>query len=239
MAGGHYVALSGMRTRLDELDRLASDIANVGTAGYKAERTSTRDAPRPAFDQALETAIDASTGSRRLDARAGAIEPTGRKLDIAIEGTGFLVVDTPAGARYTRNGHLTRSIDGTLTTSDGSVVRGVDGPIKLGPGAITIEEDGTIKSGDTVAGRLSIVEFADPGRLVRETGAMLRADEAKPTPAAQSQVRAGSLEQSNVSMVDRVAELTTVNRGFQALQKAISVLMNDVDGRAVDSLGRR
>lgn len=99
MAGGHYVALSGMRTRLDELDRLASDIANVGTAGYKAERAGFRNAPRPVFDAALETAIDASTGGRRLDTRPGAIERTGRDLDIAIEGRGFLVVDTPAGAR--------------------------------------------------------------------------------------------------------------------------------------------
>ena len=58
MAGGHYVALSGMRTRLDELDRLASDLANVGTAGYKAERTGHRNVPRPVFDDALESAID-------------------------------------------------------------------------------------------------------------------------------------------------------------------------------------
>ena len=97
MAGGHYVALSGMRTRLDELDRLASDLANVGTAGYKAERTGHRNVPRPVFDDALESAIDSSLGARRLDARAGAIEPTGRAMDVAIEGTGFLAVDTPAG----------------------------------------------------------------------------------------------------------------------------------------------
>ena len=49
----------------------------------------------------------------------------------------------------------------------------------------------------------------------------------------------GSLEQANISVVDRVAELTNVNRSFQALQKAVSVLMNDVDGKAIDSLGRR
>ena len=109
MAGGHYVALSGMRTRLDELDRLASDLANVGTAGYKAERTGHRNVPRPVFDDALESAIDSSLGARRLDARAGAIEPTGRAMDVAIEGAGFLAVDTPAGPRYTRNGHLSRT----------------------------------------------------------------------------------------------------------------------------------
>lgn len=238
MAGGHYVALSGMRTRLDELDRLANDIANVGTAGYKAERTGQRNAPRPVFDDALETAIDASTGGRRLDARAGAIEPTGRNMDLAIEGNGFLVVDTAAGVRYTRNGHLNRADDGSLMTADGAVVRGVDGPIAVGTGTVTVENDGTVYSDGAVVGRLAVVQFADPGALVRESGALLRAEET-PTPVAAPTVRTGSLEQANVSIVDRVAELTSVNRSFQALQKAVSVLMNDVDGRAIESLGRR
>ena len=238
MAGGHYIALSGMRTRLDELDRLANDIANVGTAGYKAERTGQRNAPRPVFDDALETAIDASTGGRRLDARAGAIEPTGRNMDLAIEGNGFLVVDTAAGVRYTRNGHLNRADDGSLMTADGAVVRGVDGPIAVGTGTVTVENDGTVYSDGAVVGRLAVVQFADPGALVRESGALLRAEET-PTPVAAPTVRTGSLEQANVSIVDRVAELTSVNRSFQALQKAVSVLMNDVDGRAIESLGRR
>jgi flagellar basal-body rod protein FlgF len=238
MAGGHYVALSGMRARLDELDRLASDLANVGTAGYKAERTGQRNVPRPAFDAALETAIDASLGARRLDVRPGAIEPTGRSLDIAIDGGGFLVVDTPAGARYTRNGHLTRSPDGTLVTADGAVVKGADGPLTVGDGALSIDNDGSVVNDGVVVGRLAIVQFNDPGALVRESGALLKSTET-PTPVATPSLRTGSLEQANVSIVDRVAELTSVNRTFQALQKAVSVLMNDVDGRAIDTFGRR
>lgn len=238
MAGGHYVALSGMRTRLDELDRLASDLANVGTAGYKAERAGHKNVPRPVFDRTLETAIDASLGERRLDARQGAIEPTGRSLDVAIEGSGFLAVDTPAGRRYTRNGHLTRSGDGSLVTADGAVVQGVDGPLKVGQGSLSIDPDGSVVSDGVVVGRLAVVQFANPGALVRESGALLKAEET-PTPVASPMLRTGSLEQSNVSVVDRVAELTVVNRSFQALQKAVSVLMNDVDGRAIDAFGRR
>jgi flagellar basal-body rod protein FlgF len=239
MAGGYYIALSGMRTRLDELDRLASDIANVGTAGYKAERAGQRNVPRPAFDNALETAIDASTGARRLDVRPGAIERTGRDHDVANEGRGFLVVDTPAGPRYTRNGHLTRQADGALVTADGAVVRGENGPITVGEGVLRIDDDGTVSAGGVVAGKFAVVEFADAGTLVRESGALLRADGAAPTAVADARVRTGALEQSNVSVVDRVAELTNVSRNFQALQKAVSVLMNDIDGRAVDALSRR
>ena len=115
MAGSQYIALSGMRSRLDELDRLSADIANAGTAGYKTERTTDAQADRPRFDAVLQTAIDVTPGGRRLDVTPGAINGTGRDLDLAIEGPGFFVVETPGGTRYTRNGHFARTTEGTLT----------------------------------------------------------------------------------------------------------------------------
>jgi flagellar basal body rod protein FlgG len=238
MAGGQYIALSGMRTRIDELDRIAADLANSATSGYKGERTGHESAPRP-FETALATAIDVSMGGRRLDMRSGAVSDTGRPLDVAIEGPGFLTVQTAQGPRYTRNGHFTQMADGTLTTVDGAVVMGTEGPLKLGKGEITIESDGTVRTGETVAGRIALVEFADPGQLVREGGALLSAGAQTPTEATHSGLKPGALEGSNVSVVDRVASLTSVSRSFEALQKAVSVLMNDVDGRTIDHLGRR
>src|SRR5262245_21577962 len=106
MSGIQYVALSGLRARVGELDRLAADIANVGTAGYKGERESRAAAVRETFGDALQTAIDATSGGTRIDMTAGAIAPTGRSLDVAAEGPGFFVVSTPEGPRYTRNGHF-------------------------------------------------------------------------------------------------------------------------------------
>ena len=111
MAGGQYIALSGMRTRIDELDRMATDIANVGTAGYKAERDRRTRPRRAAFDAALQTAIDVvdrRPTPRR--ARPGAITDTGRPLDIAIEGARIPRRADRQGLRYTRNGHLTRDV---------------------------------------------------------------------------------------------------------------------------------
>lgn len=240
MSGGYYVALSGMRARLDQLDRLSEDLANAGTAGFKGERVSNANAPRPVFGDVLETAIDVAVGARRLDMRQGTVSPTGRQLDLAVQGDGFLVVQTPAGPRYTRNGNLLRAPDGSLMTSDGGVVVGEDGPIKLGPGAASIDDDGTVMSGNKAVGKLQVVRFDDPRELVREGGAMLRANAAMvPQPVEGTVVQAGVLEESNVSVVERIGELTGVSRSFQALQKAVSVLMNDVDGRAIDSLGRR
>jgi flagellar basal-body rod protein FlgF len=241
MSGGQYIALSGMRTRLDQLDRLAADIANAGTAGYKAEHSSHLEADRPVFDAALQSAIDVTTGGRRLDVTAGAVDSTGRDLDVALDGQGFFTVQTPAGMRYTRNGHFSKDAAGLLVTTEGGVVQGANGPLTLGPGKVQVDPDGTVRAGETVAGRLAVVQFADPGQLVREGGATLRSDAAPPVPvpAAQVSIRSGAIEQSNVSVVERVAELTSVSRSFEALQKAVSVMMNDVYGQAIAQLGKR
>lgn len=238
MAGSQYIALSGMRARLDQLDRLAADIANVGTAGYKSERAADAQADRPQFSSVLQSAIDVTTGDRRLDVAPGTMASTGRDLDFALEGNGFFVIDTPAGARYTRNGHFNRSTDGTLVTDDGAAVQGTNGPIKLGMGEVTVDGDGTIKAGGVVAGTLKVVTFENPSGLAAESGAKLRAGTAVPIDVAQPNVRIGTLEQSNVSLVDRVAQLTGVSRSFEALQKAMTLMMNDIDGRAIDQLGR-
>ena len=240
MSGGAYIALSGLRARSEHLDRLAADIANGSTSGYKGQRGTTSVAERPVFDRALQSAIDVADGPDQYDFRSGTMAATGRDLDFAIEGRGFFVVQTDAGPRYTRNGQFDRSADGTLITEDGSPVLGEGGPIKLSAGAIGIGADGTIRTGTTVAGRLQLVDFPDYQQLTREGGARFRAkDPAAATPATSSLLRAGVIEKSNVSMIERIAEMTEVSRTFEALQKGVSVLMNDIDGKAITELGRR
>lgn len=238
MAGGHYIALSGMRARLDELDRLSADIANAGTSGYKTERTTDAQSDRPRFASVLQTAIDVVPGGRKLNLASGPINTTGRTLDVAIEGSGFFVVQTAGGPRYTRNGRFGASATGTLVTEDGAQVLGESGPITLPKGPVSVDIDGTIRSGEAIAGKLQVVQFADPSTLSRESGVTFRTD-AQPTPAVNVSVKGGALEESNVSVVERIAELTNVTRSFEALQKALTLLLNDIDGRAVDQLGRR
>jgi flagellar basal body rod protein FlgG len=240
MSGSQYIALSGLRARADDLDRIASDIANLGTAGYKGERMSRAVAERSSFDRELETAIDTTFGGRRLDARDGAIAGTGRPLDLALDGPGFFVVTTPSGDRYTRNGHFNLNSERQLVTEEGLPVKGVGGPITVGnDGDVRIDADGTVWTGTTRSGQLEIVEFTDPGLMMRDQGTLLNSGGQPPTVATAPNVHAGSLDQSNVTVSDRLAELTTVTRGFEALQKALSVLMNEIDGRAIDALGRR
>jgi flagellar basal body rod protein FlgG len=239
MPGSQYIALSGLRARADALDRLAADIANIGTSGYKGVRDAHAAAPRESFGEALQTAIDTTTGGVRLDLSEGALAPTGRPLDVALDGPGFFVIETDAGPRYTRNGHFSLNAERQLVADDGSPVQGEGGPITIGEGEVRIDGDGSVWAGTTRAGRISVVEFADPGSLEHEQGARLFAGAQTATPVDQPVIRAGTLEQSNVSVAERLAQLTTVSRSFEAMQKAMSVLMNDIDGRAIESLGRR
>jgi len=238
MAGGAYAALSGLRARIEQLDRLAGDLANSGTSGYKAERTTTVTAERPTFGAVLQSAVDVAAGPGRIDFRPGTIQPTGSDLDFALDGRGFFVIDTPGGPRYTRNGQFTRAADGTLTTADGLAVAGQDGPIRLTQGEISVDGDGTVRSGGVSAGRLEVVDFGDYATLVREGTGRFRTD-ASTTAAAKTTVRGGSLEHSNVSVVERMAQLTELARGFEALQRGVTILMNEIDGRAISELGRR
>ncbi|MBI4264097.1 MAG: flagellar hook basal-body protein [Acidobacteria bacterium] len=239
MPGGAYSALSGMRARLEELDRLAADLANISTAGYKTERAGTRVAERGEFASALDSAVDVVAGQSRIDFRPGTIATTSRDLDVAIEGRGFFVLDTPAGPRYTRNGAFTRRADGLLTTTQGEPVLGESGEIALGKGPITIEADGTITSGGTVLGQIQIVEFEHDTDLVRESGARFRAIAGATPRPAEGKLLGGALEQSNASVVDLMAKLTEVSRGFESLQRGVATLTNDLDGRAIAELARR
>lgn len=238
MAGGYYTALSGMQARQEALDRIASDIANASTAGYKTERAGTQQADRPSFGQTLQAAVDVVNSEAELDMRPGAIASTGRSMDLSIEGDGFFVVETPLGPRYTRNGHLARNSEGLLTNDEGNVVQGKDGPIKVGPGQIEVDPDGTIRSGGASVGALKVVKFGPESKLEREGGSRFRS-EATPETVANPVVRSGTLEQSNVSVMERIAEMTEVTRSYQTLMRAISVLVNDVDKGAISELGRR
>ena len=237
MPGGAYSALSGMQTRLEELDRIAGDLANIGTPGYKIGRASTQAAERDSFGAALDSAIDVVPGVARIDFRPGTIATTGRDLDVAIDGTGFFAIETETGERYTRSGNFTRRADGVLATTNGEAVLGDAGQIKLGTGEVRIESDGAVKTGGVVVGQLRIVEFDDPDNLIRESGARFMAVEgAAPHAAERARVIGGSLEQSNASVVDLMTRLTEVSRGFESMQRGVGTMQNELDGRAISEL---
>ena len=241
MPGAIYAALSGLRTGTERLDRIAGDIANSATPGYKGDRTTTIAADRTTFDSSLSAAVDVVSSKAKVDFREGSVVATGRDLDFAIQGEGFFSIQTPTGVRYTRSGHFTKSPDGTITTPAGDPLLGEDdSPLKLPPGELVFGDDGTIRVGKTTVGRPAVTTFSDLNQLVRENGVRFAApDGLTPEPAAKSTVRPGMLEESNVLPQERMAQLVGASRNFDALQRGISVLMNDMDSRAIAELGRR
>ncbi|MEW6321189.1 MAG: flagellar hook basal-body protein [Acidobacteriota bacterium] len=241
MPGGAYVALTGVRTRMDQLDQIAADLANATTAGYKGERKSTVSAARPDFGAMLDAAVDVTDGPTRIDFSPGTIAATGRDLDAAIDGEGFFVLEGPGGPRYTRNGHFLRAPDGRLSTTSGFAVEGESGEIVIPPDVpITIEPDGTVRAGAANVGKLKVVTFQNNDVLIREGGATFRAPAGiTPEDAEEPVIRAGALEGSNVSVIDSMARLVEVSRAYDSLQRGIGVVMNDLDLRAIGELGRK
>lgn len=240
MAGGIYAALSGLQTRTGRLDRLAADISNVGAPGYKSERNGSIAVARPSFSDMLDSAVDVVAAPTASNFRNGDVAPTGRDLDLSIEGEGFFAIETPAGVRYTRNGHFSRATNGTLTAVDGSPVLSERGPIKLGAGTITVESNGTVRADGEEVGRIRVVKFDQPSRLIREDGIRFAAPgDVEATPLSEASVKAGVLEQSNVSLPERMGQMIELTRSFEALQRGLSVLINEIDGRAITELGRR
>lgn len=235
---GAYVALSGLQARLDQLDRLAADLANANTVGYKGERSTTVAHERP-FAQALDAAIDVGDGDRRLDFRTGTTAPTNRDLDFAIEGQGFFTVETPGGPRYTRNGHFDRNMDNLLVSSEGHPVLGEDGPIELpAEGAVEVDPNGTVRANGAVVGKLAIAHFEDMTRLRRDGGSLFSAPGVTPEPLEEPLVYGRMLEGSNVNVADRMARVVELQRNFEALQRGLGVMMNDLNSRAIAELGR-
>jgi flagellar basal body rod protein FlgG len=240
MPGGIYSALSGLQIQTSRIDRLAADIANSGTSGYRGARSAAEVAERDSFAGTLASAVDVASAPSQSDFRAGELATTGRTLDLAIDGEGFFSIETPNGVRYTRNGNFTLRADGTVTTSDNCPLIGDGGPIRLPPGELDVSADGTFRVGRTTIGRPVVTTFDDPGRLIRSDGVRFMApDGVVGTPDDQIGIHSGMLEQSNVQLQERIAQLAQASRGFEALTRGISVLSNEIDGRAITELGRR
>ena len=156
-----------------ELDIVANNIANIDTTGFKADNAAfsrISDAGRAATASSpARTAASAScrTAPRWIDLSPGAIQRTGNPLDVAIDGKGYFVVQTPRGQRYTRNGAFEINATGQLVTSDGDQVLGAGGPITFQPTDhdIIISPTGIVSARDGTGtmsaqrGQLQIVEL--------------------------------------------------------------------------------
>jgi flagellar basal-body rod protein FlgF len=242
---GLYTAYSGLRAQSDALEILANNLANLNTAGFKGDKAFFSLLNQKLEDLKGQNSVDAAINPQVLVQKAlnpaeGSLSLTGRDLDVAITGNGFLVVKAPQGTRYTRNGNLHLDVQGVLATSDGYPVLGASGnPIKLGPGRIQIGTDGGVVLENEPVDRLKIVTFDNLSTLEKEGSSLFLS---KRGPASEKEsnatVQSGYLEQSNVNPISGITQMVDLMRHFEAIQKSINLMMNEMNPKVIDKLGR-
>jgi flagellar basal-body rod protein FlgF len=222
------VGLSRQMTLERQMDVVANNVANVNTNGYKADKSLfneflTSGAHQDDFKVADRRVSYVTDRATWRDFTQGAAEPTKNPLDVAIDGKGFLVVQTPGGERYTRDGNLQINAQGQLVTAAGHPVLGTGGPIVFQPTdkEVTINTDGgvSVLEGvsriDSIRGKLRLVSFAQAQKLVKEGANLYAGGEGNAAqPDTTSKVRQGFIEKSNVNSVAEMSKMIEVTRAY-------------------------
>lgn len=188
---------------------MANNLANVSTPGFKGERI---------FARLLEDGGPVAVA--RDDFRGGPVSETGRPLDVALEGDGFLVVKTDQGERYMRGGSFSLDPTGQLVTEEGWPVMGEGGSIVVPPGEVRFETNGSIKVDGAEVGRLRVER---PGSSpVREGSSRWTAEEdGESVSSSDFRIRQGHLEESNVDPVSALVEMIEIQRAYGAIQRTL------------------
>ena len=242
MESGYYAALTGLLARTQALDVIANNLANTATAGYKAQRefySALTASSNAAQLSPLNRAVNdySVLGGMGLDLSQGNLQPTGNPLDLALQGGGFFVANTPRGIRYTRNGHFHLSTKGILLSDTGDPILDPRGkPIRLPAGPVTVSSDGTISADGTIVAKLQIANFAAGVALTPEGASYFAAPVGAARPAAAASVVQGSLEQANLSPIEGMVGLIELQRNAELLQKALTTFDRDFNQTAVTDL---
>ena len=236
-----YTAASGARALMQRQDGIANNLANANTPGFRADQVAFRAVPLRG--EGLQTRVGSVEVTAGFDESSGAIERTGRPLDVAIGGKGYFAVQAQDGGEaYTRAGGFEVQPDGTLTGAAGLPVLGDGGTITIPAGAqVSIAADGTITAqGATGApqnvGRLKLVN-PPAAELRKGADGLLRMANGEGADAdADVRVTAGALEGSNVKVVDAMVQMIASARQFETQMKLLQTAEQN-DQRAAQLLG--
>ena len=220
-----YTAMTGAKHLLNRQATVANNLANANTVGFRAETTAFRVAPlMPGrAGEGMMTRYFAVESTPGFDQTPGPVQQTGRDLDVAIEGAGWLAVQADDGTEaYTRDGHLQINDQGVLSTASGRAVLGEGGPITIPQDhRVTIGADGTVSASplsqsNTIIqlGKLKLVN-PDGGSLQKGADGLVRqkaGGEADADPTVK--VAAGALEGSNVNPIETMVSMIELARQF-------------------------
>ena len=261
MHEGIFIAASAGIKQGKKLDVIAQNIANVNNTGYKRDRLVFKEfmppfAPDKQLDAGRNVLLPPQISNSNVsyvavsdyytDYAPGGLNQTGATLDLALAGPGFFSISTQEGVRYTRNGNFRLDTKNQLVNQKGELVLNPqNNPIVIdAPGAdISIDAEGNISAGtglvNLAIGQIKLVDFENPKTLEKiGEGLFLQNDpEAKEQPPAETKVRQGFLENSNVSVVEEMTDMLATLRLFETYQKMIQSI-DSMDDQSVNDIGR-
>jgi flagellar basal-body rod protein FlgF len=216
--------MSGAKQTLLAQTANANNLANTQTTGFKSDLEQFRS--QPVFGAGYPTRVYAMTERPGTDLSHGAMQTTGRDLDVAINGEGFIAVQDKDGKEaYTRAGDLRVTPEGLLQTGAGLQVLGQDGAITIPPAEkLTIGGDGTISIIPMGAGNATTLEGVGRIKLVNPAlnnleklnDGLLHTKDGKPLAAdADVKLAAGVLEGSNVNPINAMVDMIELARNFE------------------------
>lgn len=232
-----YTAMTGAKHALEQQATTSHNLANATTTGFRAQIDQFRAVPLQSEGAPTRVfVVDSTTGS---DFRPGAIQQTGRDLDVAVQGSGWIAVQAEDGSEaYTRNGSLQMNENGLLQTRGGLNVLGDGGTISIPPGSnVSVAKDGTISlvpegskaSGVTTVGRLKLVDPPEAD-LVRGADGLFRLKDGATAEAdAKVNLVSGALESSNVNVVNEMVNMITQARQFDMHMKLLQNAENNAN----------
>ncbi len=248
MIRSFYIAGTAMTTQADKLDVLTNNLTNVDTTGYKKDKLISRsfsDVLIERLNDPYVMNISNKIGYQNdgihidevvTDFSQSGFEETARLSDLALEGTGFFVVETPEGDMYTRDGNFFVNADGDLVTSDGYYLAGENGHIHVGNEEFAVDSQGyVIVNGQTV-NRISLAAFDDLGGLRKDGNNLFMTNQPVRTPT-DLQVKQGFLETSNVDTADELVKMMEVTRAFSFNQRVLTMVDQSLE-KTVNEVGR-
>ncbi len=218
-----YIAMSGAKQNMIAQAVHANNLANVATDGFRRDFVQARSMGVYA-EEGLPTRAYAMMERPGTDFSAGQLHETGRDLDVAIRGSGWIAVQAPDGSEaYTRDGNLRINSLGQLLTGKGLPVLGNGGPISIPPAAkVEIGDDGSItirplgQGPETLAtvDRIKLVE-ANHTTMEKRSDGLIHSRTGKLTASSDVQLVSGSLEGSNVNAVESLTEILELARQYE------------------------
>jgi flagellar basal body rod protein FlgG len=240
MDPAYYVAAGSLKMRGFQMEVLSNNLANVATTGYKGDRTFFSIFNKAKSEGVSKLVNDGvAMGQRGVVLDQGTLQATGKSLDLALEGEGFFVVQTPQGQRLTRDGRMKLGSGGQLQALDGAPLLGKSGqPLTVNPAGakVAISPDGTVQQGAEVIGQLELRDVSNPLALqkVGNTRFDVQGIQFKPAKATVAQ---GYTEASGVDTASAMVEMIRINRLFDMSMRVASTLSNDLDARSIADVG--